>query len=143
MTVAAVLYWHRDKLTVVDESLPLHTLCVCVSGPSLIALISYTMCSLERGSLKAPNTCLENGMTKWKEVYTPTSRPHQCRQHLSHLSGVRMCKECQSFQGWAEGAGVGIEFWRTPGDCWACGLLSQQKSSADITLLFSFIVRPK
>lgn len=54
-----------------------------------------------------------------------------------------MCKvlqgcltECLSFQGWAEGAGAGVEFKGMLGERWGRVLLTQQKPSADIILLF-------
>lgn len=54
-----------------------------------------------------------------------------------------MCKvlqgcltECLSFQGWAEGAGAGVEFKGMLGERWGRVLLTQQKPSADVILLF-------
>lgn len=50
---------------------------------------------------------------------------------------VQGCQtECRSFQGWAEGAGAGVEFKGMLGDRWGRVLLTQQKPSADIILLF-------
>lgn len=127
-----------------DESLLSRPLClhVCPFIKQIALIHSSAHQSPEHLSFGAVGSSIAE-MTEWKEVETPTLYPHQSRQHHSRLLGVRMCKvlqgcltECLSFQGWAEGAGAGVEFKGMLGERWSRVLLTQQKPYADVILLF-------